>query len=667
MRIVILFGMACCTMCLSSCQKQQEKSLFTLLPAEETGIYFSNTITENDSVNLLDYEYVYNGGGVAVTDINLDGLPDLFFSGNMVPSRLYLNQGNLKFKDITESAGIRKNNWATGVAVADVNADGFPDMYVCSAGNVSEENRANLLYINNGDNTFTEAAATYGIADTGYSTMAAFLDYDLDGDLDLYVVTYGNDTWDTNIIYPKVTDGTGKATDRLYRNNGNGTFTNVSKDAGILVEGYGLGVAICDINNDGWPDIYVSNDYIDDDFLYVNNHDGTFTESAANYLKHISHFAMGNDIADINNDGYPDIMVVDMQPEDNERQKLFTGTKNYNKFMMTLRMGYLPAYMRNTLQLNNGNGTFSEIGQLAGVHQTDWSWAPLLADFDNDGYKDLFVTNGYPKDIMNRDFLVFNKYASSYNAVKMPGSLEEQHTFKLRSINELHGSKIQNYLYQNNGDLTFTKKSDEWGIHQQSFSNGAAYADLDNDGDLDLITNNINDPAFIYENHTDRIKNNNYLRIKLEGDSLNQFALGATVRLYSEKGVQYLENSPYRGFQSSVESILHFGLEKIAVADSIVIKWKNGKCRTLRKVKANQVITVNQQEAVENPGMAPDKQTRIFEQATARLGINYIHKETDYNDFKIQPLLPHKFSQNGPGIAVGDVNGDSIRSGRAHV
>jgi hypothetical protein len=658
---LFVFIFLCFVIGIFSCDSKKEKPLFRLLSPEETGIHFANDIEENDSINLLDYEYVYNGGGVAVLDFNIDGLPDLFFSGNMVPSQLYLNEGGLKFVDATDNAGISSSNWATGVAVADVSADGYPDIYVCSAGRFSEEGRANLLYINNRNGSFTESAEAYGIADAGYSTMAAFLDYDRDGDLDLYVANYANDTWDTSVVYPKVTDGSGKATDRLYRNNGKGTFTNVSQQAGILVEGYGLGVAIFDINRDGWPDIYVSNDYIDDDFIYVNNQDGTFSESAAKYLNHISHFAMGNDIADINNDAYPDIMVVDMEPEENERQKLFAMTKNYDKFIMTLKMHYLPAYMRNTLQLNNGNGTFSEIGQLAGVDQTDWSWAPLLADFDNDGYKDLFVTNGYPKEIMNRDFLVYNKYATSYQQVKKPASLEEQHRFRLQAIEELQGKKIINYIYKNNGDLTFTKKSGEWGIDRPTFSNGAAYADLDLDGDLDLVINNIDDPAFVYENQAQKTIENNFLRIKLHGDSLNPMALGASVKLYGRHAAtQYLEQYPYRGFQSTVESVLHFGLGTLDSIDSLEITWPDERHTLLENVAANQTITVSQSQSVKKTSKSDATSPALFKNVTGELGIDYVHKEIDFNDFTIQPLMPHKLSQSGPGIAVADVNGDGL-------
>ncbi|WP_138994702.1 VCBS repeat-containing protein [Larkinella sp. C7] len=666
-----LFSTGFCLLCwllfLFSCQNRNEETpLFELVPAGKTGIQFANTITENDSVNLIDYEYVYNGGGVAVLDVNLDGLPDLFFSGNMVPSRLYLNQGNLTFKDITESAGIRGDNWATGVAVADINGDTYPDLYVCSAGVYGELRQTNRLYINNQNGTFTERAAQYGLAYTGFSTMAVFLDYDRDGDLDLFIATYANETWDTSVIHPKITDGSGKSADKLFRNNGNGRFTDVSKQAGLLVDGYGLGVAVCDINNDHWPDLYVSNDYVDDDFIYLNNQNGTFTESAAKYLKHTSNFAMGNDVADVNNDGLPDILVVDMLPEDNERQKLFSGAKNYDKFMMTLAQGYLPSYMRNTLQLNNGNGTFSEIGQLAGVHATDWSWAPLLADFDNDGYKDLFISNGYPKDITNRDFSVYNKYAASPDAPnRLPENQHEQHRIMLRAVDELQGSKLQNYVFRNNGgdrpggDLTFTKKSDAWGLRELSFSNGAAYADLDNDGDLDLIINNIDDPAFIYKNRANELKKHHFLRMKLIGDSLNTAGLGAKVWVYAGKnGVQYLENSPYRGFQSSVESILHVGLGANPVADSVVVRWADGRQTVLRDVKANQVLTIRHQDAVAKPVLPAKPGPVLFEEVAARLGIDFKHQETEYADFKVEHLLPHKFSQSGPGIAVGDVNGD---------
>lgn len=649
-----------------SCQNQNaEKPLFELLPAEKTGIQFANTITENDSVNLLDYEYVYNGGGVAVLDVNQDGLPDLFFTGNMVPSRLYLNQGNLTFKDITESAGIRGDNWATGVAVADVNGDRYPDLYVCSAGVYGEKRRTNRLYINNRKGGFTESAAAYGLDYAGFSTMAAFLDYDRDGDLDLFIATYANETWDTSVIHPKITDGSGKSADKLYRNDGNGHFTDVSKSAGMLIDGYGLGVAICDINNDNWPDIYVSNDYVDDDFIYLNNQNGTFSESAARFLKHTSNFSMGNDIADFNNDGLPDILAVDMLPEDNERQKLFSGAKNYDKFRMTLAQGYLPSYMRNTLQLNNGNGTFSEIGHLAGVYATDWSWAPLFADFDNDGHKDLFVSNGYPKDITNRDFSVYNKYAASPDAPnRLPDNLSEQHRIMLRAIDELQGSKLQNYVFRNNGgdrpgDLTFTKKSDEWGIREKTFSNGAAYADLDNDGDLDLIINNINDPVSLYQNRSNDLQKNHFLRFNLVGDSLNSAGLGAKVQLYFGKNeVQYLEQSPYRGFQSSVEPVLHFGLGQTTTADSVIIRWADDRQTVLRKIKADQTVTVFQKDAVSSPAPKPAATPVLFREEARQLGIDFVHQETEYADFKIEHLLPHKYSESGPGLAVGDVNGD---------
>ena len=649
------------------------KRCFTGWHPELTGIFFSNDIQENEYYNLYDYEYIYNGGGVAILDVNNDGLQDIFLSGNMVPSRLYLNRGNLQFDDITEAAGILTDNWATGVAVVDLNHDGYDDIYVCSAGNKEVSNTANLLYLNNQDNSFTEAAAQYGIADTLLTTQAAFFDYDRDGDLDLYLMNFGNEKWVKNFIYPKITDGTGPGADRFYKNNNDGTFTDVTHEAGILVEGYGLGISIFDINEDGWPDIYISNDYLDDDLVYVNNQNGSFTESAAAYLKHTSNFGMGNDVADINNDGLSDIMVVDMLPEDNERQKVFAGAMNYDKFMLARQHGYMPAYMRNTLQLNNGMGpnghpTFAEIGQLAGISNTDWSWSVLFADYDNDGYRDLFVGNGYKKEITNMDFSMYISLTyvqkNEKDRLSIKGGDEQQRKKFLELLDELRDSKIKNYFYQNNGatpgkELTFTKKSEEWGIREATFSNGAAYADLDNDGDLDLVVNNINDVAFLYENKANELLANKFLRVKLAGDSLNTAGLGAKVKIFYDNQQQVSEFSPYRGFQSTVENTIHFGLGKYEKVDSLKITWIDGKVQVLKEVGANQEITLAYKNA-DQEAKPEETPPTILREVSETYGIDFIHKEEEYIDFKVEPLLPHKYSQNGPGMAAGDINGDGL-------
>ncbi|MHA6246764.1 VCBS repeat-containing protein [Pontibacter sp. CAU 1760] len=631
-------------------------TLFDNLPASETGIDFENTLTETPTLNVLEFEYFYNGGGVAVADFNNDSLPDIFFAGNMVPSRLYLNKGDLKFEDITVKAGIQTaGRWASGVAVADINNDGFQDIYVSVTGKAAPDKRWNLLYINNQDNTFTEAAAQYGLADESYSTHAAFFDYDRDGDLDLYLLNHTLEEKNPNLLRPQLRDGSNKNTDRLYRNNGNGSFTDVSKQAGILVEGHGLGLNIADINNDGWPDVYVSNDYLSNDILYLNNGNGTFTDRAADYFKHQSQSAMGNDVADFNNDGLPDIITVDMLPEDNLRSKLMFAGTNYDRFRGELMNGYTPQYMRNTLQLNNGNGTFSEVGQLAGVQSTDWSWSPLLADFDNDGYKDLHITNGFPKDITNRDFIMYRMQGLNSN-VPMP-VLNKQ---LMEVINKLPNAKKPNYIYRNNGDLTFSNQTKAWGLAIPSFSNGAAYADLDNDGDLDLVTNNINAKAFVYRNNAEKQLGHHYLRIKLQGSKTNRAGYGAKVRLYQQGNVQYQELTPYRGFMSTVEPLLHFGLGQQAVVDTVEITWPDGRVQRRTNVKADQVITLSHQEAVAEKQLSNASGPPLFQPANAKHKISYTHREEPYVDFKIQPLLPHKYSQNGPGVAVGDVNGDGL-------
>lgn len=641
---------------LVGCQyfRPKEPALFERLPATETGIYFNNKLLENDSLNALQFDYLYNGGGVAVGDINNDGLEDIYFSGNMVSGKLYLNKGNFEFEDITRQAGIITTQWSTGVSMVDVNQDGFLDIYICVAGPVKEAEMANLLFINNGNNIFTESAKQYGIADTGYSTHAAFLDYDRDGDLDMYLLTNAREEQNRNLVRPKSNDGLAKSTDRLYRNNGNNSFTNVSQEAGINIEGYGLGVGISDMNQDGWPDVYVANDFITNDLLWINNGDGTFLNKIDEYLRHQSFNSMGTDIADINNDGYQDIMVLDMLPEDNKHQKTMLMPGNYDRFMMNLTLGYEPQYVRNSLQLNNGNGTFSEIGQLAGVSNTDWSWGPLFADFDNDGYRDILVTNGYRKDVTNLDFAVYNAEISQF------GTEEAKQKKMSKKLKALEGTKIHNYIYKNNQDLTFRDMSDVWGLSEPSYSNGSAYADLDNDGDLDLIMNNIDDEAFLYKNQSDKYLQNNYLKVKFKGDSLNQSGIGAKLKLAYSKKQQVYEHYIHKGYKSTVYNIAHFGLGKDSIIQTLEVTWPDGKSQVLRNIKPNQLLTLAYKDAAAKDRVPSPRVNTLFKEVSAEIGIQYQHKETGYDDFKVEYLLPHKLSQEGPGIAVGDVDGNGL-------
>jgi hypothetical protein len=656
---------ALCT--LGACRSNQNPPLFELLSPRETGIHFANTLQEDDSIiNPLHFDYLYNGAGVAVGDLNNDGRPDLYFAGNMVSGKLYLNRGDLKFRDVTEEAGLTTKAWGTGVSAVDINQDGLLDLYLCVAGPGPDARRANLLFVNTGVDAdgvphFVERAKEYGIADTGYSTHAVFFDYDRDGDLDLYVLTNSLEKTSRNMLRPRLMNGEGPSTDRLYRNNSNGTFTNVSREAGITIEGYGLGVAASDLNQDGWPDLYVSNDFISNDLVWINNQDGTFTNRAGQYLKHQPHNGMGTDVADYNNDGRPDIMSVDMLPPDNRRQKLMIGGSNYDVFNMSLYMGYQPQYVRNTLQLNDGPGPdgaphFSEIGQLAGVHATDWSWAPLFADFDNDGLKDLFISNGYRRDVTNLDYIAYTQASQSLGG----GAPEQRRRELFAEMKKLPEVKLHNYLFRNNGDLTFSDESADWGMDDASFSNGAAYADLDGDGDLELVVNNLDGPASLYANRAERLPDHHFLRVALKGPAGNLGGYGARVVARAGGRSQYLEQSPYRGYTSTVGSELHFGLGAARSVDSLEVYWPDGGYQLLTGVAADRLITLDRRAA--GPAPAPDGATepQLLRAAGADHGLEFVHRERVIADFKVTPLLPRKYSQDGPGLAIGDVDGNGL-------
>jgi hypothetical protein len=614
---------------------------------------------------------MYNGGGVGVGDFNKDGLQDLYFTGNMVANKLYINKGNFKFADVTTEAGVDGGGkWSRGVAVVDINNDGLLDLYVSETIKNDPAQRANLLYVNQGnDNTgiphFKDLAHEYGLADTGHSTQAAFFDYDNDGDLDVYIATNViSKNRFTDQFRPILKNGENPSTGRLYRNDWNeslkhGVFTDVSEQAGVRTEGYAHAVTIADMNNDGWKDIYVTNDFITNDLLWINNHDGTFTNELSEYFKHTSANAMGNDITDINNDGRPDVVALDMDPEDNFRKKMMLNANNYQRYLNSDRFGYNYQYIRNTLQVNCGNTVgendsighpiFCDVGFYAGIAETDWSWAPVVADFDNDGYRDIIVTNGYPRDVTDHDFIAFRNQAT-YIANKQ------------QLLDAIPQVKIHNYAFRNNGDLTFSNATDSWGMETPTFSNGAVAADLDNDGDLDLVINNINDEALVYKNTSrdENKANSHFLVVKFSGDKSNINGIGALVDIYYDhgRGQQFWENTPYRGYLSTVEDVAHFGLDTISSVDSIIIRWPGNRKQVLQYVKADQTITVKIQDAHEEYffDTAKINNGSLFDNITKSVNIHYVHKERDFIDFNIQKLLPHKFSQYGPGMAAGDVD-----------
>lgn len=634
---------------------EKGQALFTKVSSSSSNIDFRNLLIEDESFNVLNYPYFYNGAGVAVGDINNDGLPDIFFTGNMVKNRLYINKGELEFEDITVKSTVsEKQGWCTGATMADVNADGWLDIYICRSADGDPKKRQNLLYINNHDNTFSEQAAKYGIADEGYSTQAAFFDYDKDNDLDLVVINHSSKEY---MQGQQEKPGIRKQTNpdfstHLYRNDGN-SFKDVTEQSGITsnVLTFGLGLAVSDLNNDSWPDLYISNDFNEADYCFINQKDGTFAEKSAELFAYTSLFSMGNDAADINNDGYADIITLDMLPEGNFLQKMHNGSENFDKFQILFNNGFLRQYSRNMLQLNRGDGSFDEIGQFAGISNTDWSWAPLAADFNNDGHKDLFVSNGYVKDYTDMDYIKYN-----VDIIMERDPAKQQQMMKSR-MDKLPTIKIPNYVFSNDGNLKFSNRTKDWGLDEPSITAGAAYADFDNDGDLDLVTSNCNDYATVYRNNLNTSdQSQNYLKIKLKGNGNNPFAVGSRVTLISDSGIQMQELMPSRGFQSSVDYILHFGVHKGDSITQVRVQWPTGVTSVVDHPGTNKMLelTINnaQQDSLQD---VPPPAGTLF---TFMDTLPFRHKESRFNDFSQQTLLPQWFSRQGPALAKGDLNGD---------
>ncbi|MBM1105007.1 VCBS repeat-containing protein [Aurantibacter crassamenti] len=635
--------------CINSNEDQESvKSGFEIINTSESGIDFSNTIKVSDTFNYNTFPYIYMGGGVGIGDLNNDGLSDVYFTGNMTPNKLYLNKGDMKFEDVALNNIIAGDSrWYTGVTMVDINADGWLDIYVSVSG--LGELTQNQLFINNGDMSFSEKAEEFGIADNGNSIQATFFDYDNDGDLDLYVANYPIIplTMPNDYYYDKMQLRKANESGHLYKNNGEGKFVDVTEESKLLNFGLSLGVVASDFNNDGWQDLYVSNDFNVPDYFYINNGDGTFSEKLKETTRQTSMFGMGVDAADFNNDGLIDLVQVDMTPNDHFRSKTNMASMNPTSFYSMVNLGFHYQYMQNSLQVNNGfdkNGTpiLSNIARLSGVATTDWSWAPLFADFDNDGLKDIVITNGMRLDVNNNDLLNKEK-ATSLTSNKI-------------DMQKAPSTPIENFMYRNKGNYKFEDVSEEWNGNVKGFSNGVAYGDLDNDGDLDMVLNNI-------DNHASLLKNNsegsNYLRFHLKGSKDNSLGLGAKVKIVSGNTTQWLEQSLTRGFQSSVEPILHFGLGQQDSVEAIKIIWPDGKEQHINNVSANQTVMLQYNDAQHNEPTVTNK-SNGFNDITESLEIKFKHTEDLYDDFLVEPLLPHQNSQLGPALAVGDVNNDGL-------
>lgn len=648
------FKIVLASLVLTSCS-QNETQLFEKLDPQESNITFKNELIESKNISILDYLYYYNGGGVALGDINNDGLVDMYFTSNQGKNKLYLNKGNNKFEDISIKAGVEgQSDWNTGTVMADVNGDGFLDIYVCAVVGINGFEGHNELFINNKNNTFTESAAEYGLDLDNYSSSAAFLDYDLDGDLDMYLlnhavhseVSFGNANIRNKRSY--------ECGDKLFQNN-NGKFVDVSEKAGIFggANGFGLGIAVSDFNLDGFPDIYIGNDFHEDDYYYLNNGDGTFTESLKQFFGHTSRFSMGVDVADVNHDGFPDILSLDMLPEDEKVLKASLGDDNVQMLKVrTEKLGYHYQYTRNMLQLNQSGKHFTETALLSGIAATDWSWSTLFADYDQDGEQDIFVANGIPKRPNDLDYV---KY---YSNDKIKNKLNTTKLLDKEALKRMPAGNVTNYVFQGDSDLMFKDRSKDWLENDTIISNGSGYADIDNDGDLEIITNNTNAIATVYQNKTD--KKANYLKLKLRFDGKNTFGIGAKVISYVKGQKQFKELQTTRGFQSSSEPVVHFGYGKINTIDSLVVIWPDKTFQTLKKVKTNQALTIkaNKNRKEFNYQSLHPKVLPVLQKVNGNLGIDFIHEENEYIDFTVQKLIPYQRSDRGPATAIGDWDGD---------